>query len=95
MATIAGYEKLTSLAASTALANVTLAAAPAIAKNTMRALIIPETQAIRWRADGIAPTATIGQPLAVGQELRYDGDLSTLRMIEQVASAAVNVTYYY
>jgi hypothetical protein len=33
-------------------------------------------------------------PLAAGVTLQYDGDLTQIRFIETVASAALNVTYY-
>lgn len=62
---------------------------------TSLALIIPAAQAVRWRDDGTAPTAAIGQPLAVGAELRYDSvSISAFRVIAQVAGAVLNVTYY-
>lgn len=80
-----GYQQITSLSASAALA------VPAGAK---AALIVAETQAVRWRDDGTAPTATVGMPLAVGNEFWYDGDLSTIRFFEQAASAKLNVSYY-
>jgi hypothetical protein len=57
-------------------------------------LIIPETQAIRWRDDGVDPTAAIGMPLAVAQPLEYSGDLATFKYFRQVAGAIINVVYY-
>lgn len=81
-----GYQQITSLSAATALT---------IPGGTQLALVIPQTQAVRWRDDGASPTASVGQPLAVGQELRYDGaGLAALKFIEQTASAAINVVYY-
>jgi hypothetical protein len=80
-----GYQKITSLSASTALT------VPAGAK---RALIRPETQGVRWRDDGTAPTASVGMPLDAGETLPYSGDLKAIRFIEQTASAALNVAYY-
>lgn len=57
--------------------------------------IIPEAQAVRWRDDGIAPTATVGHPLAVGQELIYTGNrASSLQFISQVAGAILNVNCF-
>jgi len=58
------------------------------------ARIVAEAQAVRWRDDGNAPTATVGVPLAVGTELTYDGNLSAIQFIEQTASAKLNVSYY-
>lgn len=58
-------------------------------------IVTPQTQACRWRDDGVAPTAAIGYTLAVGQELRYDSSsMVQLRFISQVAGCILNVTYY-
>lgn len=88
-----GYQQITSLSASTALT------VPAVDKGGLSckpsiAIITPETQAVRWRDDGVAPTASVGMPLAVGSTLQYDGDLTQIRFIEQTGSAKINVTYY-
>lgn len=73
----------------------TIVGAATMAKGPVLLLIIPEGQAIRWRDDGVAPTAAIGQPLAVGAELRYTAkNLANLRVIGQVANAILNVTVY-
>lgn len=58
------------------------------------AIIHAGTQAVRWRDDGTAPTATVGMRLPVGQELFYDGDLNKIRFIEEAASAQLNISYY-
>ncbi len=52
------------------------------------------TQAARWRDDGVNPTTTVGMPLAVGELLVYDGNLSAFRIISAVAGAELNVTFY-
>ena len=88
-----GYQQITSLSASTGLTVPSvdlngLACKPSIA------IITAETQGVRWRDDDVAPTATVGMPLAAGSTLQYDGDLSKIRFIEQTASAKINVTYY-
>lgn len=88
-----GYQQITSLSASTGLTvptrtQIGLASTPAIA------IITPEGQAVRWRDDGVAPTAAVGMPLAAGVTLQYDGDLTKIRFIEQTAGAKLNVTYY-
>lgn len=81
-----GYQQITSLSAATALT---------VPAGTILAMCMPETQAVRWRDDGTSPTATVGYPLAVGQELRYDaGGLAAVKFIEQTASAKLNVVYY-
>jgi hypothetical protein len=81
-----GYQQITSLSSATALT---------VPAGTALAIVIPQTQAVRWRDDGTSPTATIGYPLAVGSELYYDSaSISQLKFIEQTASAAINVCYY-
>lgn len=80
-----GYQQITSLSASTALT---------VPTGATMALIIADTQGVRWRDDGTAPTASVGMPLAVGVSLSYDGDLKAIRFIQQTASATLNVSYY-
>jgi hypothetical protein len=71
------------------------ASALAIPEGCSLILIVAEAQAVRWRDDGTDPTATIGQPLAVGVEMRYTSRSPTrLKFIAQVAGAILNVTYY-
>jgi hypothetical protein len=88
-----GYQQITSLSSATGLTVPTtdlngLNCRPAIA------LITPETQAVRWRDDGVNPTASVGMPLAAGVTLQYDGDLTAIKFIEQSASSKLNITYY-
>jgi hypothetical protein len=58
------------------------------------AIIVPETQAVRFRDDGTDPTATIGFPVAIGQVLELVGLLGPYRFIAQTAGAFVNISYY-
>ena len=88
-----GYQQITDLSAATNLTVPTknlsgLASTPSIA------LITPEAQAVRWRDDGVAPSATVGMPLAVGVTLQYDGDLTQIRFFEQAGGAKLNISYY-
>lgn len=71
-----------------------LNSAGGIPKGATRAYITTETQAVRYRDDGTAPTATIGMPLAVAQTLVYSGTLSKIQFISQTAGAVVNVLFY-
>lgn len=81
-----GYQQITSLGSSTALT---------VPAGAMFALITPESQGVRWRDDGTAPTATVGYPLAAGVELQYAASsLTALRFIEQTASATLNIAYF-
>jgi hypothetical protein len=58
------------------------------------AVITAETIAVRYRDDGVAPTAGIGMPLAVGALLEYGGNLSALQFVSQSTAAILNITYY-
>ena len=91
--TCMGYQQITSLSGAT---NLTI---PQTTLNGLNAkpvfaLIIAEGQAVRWRDDKISPTTTAGMPLAVGIPLQYDGDLTNIKFIEQVAGATLNISYY-
>jgi hypothetical protein len=88
-----GYQQITSLSAATALTVPQVDLNGLNARPTI-ALITPETQAVRWRDDDVNPTASVGMPLAAGVTLQYDGDLTKIKFIEQVAGAKLNVTYY-
>lgn len=83
---IKGYVQVTSLASAAGVGTVP--------DGATFALITPETQSIRWRDDGVDPTASVGMPLAAGATLQYTGKFSALKMIETSASAKVNITYY-
>lgn len=88
-----GYQQITDISGSTALTT------PVVDKNGLAckpsmAIIVAETQAVRWRDDGTAPSATVGMPLAVGVTFVYDGDLKKIRFFEQVGGAKLNISYY-
>jgi len=88
-----GYQQITSLSAATGL-TVPIIDVQGLSCKPAIAIITPETQAVRWRDDGTAPTASVGMPLAVGVTLQYDGDLTKIQFIEQTASAKINISYY-
>jgi hypothetical protein len=88
-----GYQQITTLSSATNLTVPTTDLNGLSAKPTL-ALIVAETQAVRWRDDGVAPTASIGMPLAAGVTLQYDGDLSRIQFIEQTGGAKLNISYY-
>lgn len=90
---VLGYEQITTLTAATAL-TVPIRDVNGLSCRPVIAIITPETQAVRWRDDGVEPTASVGMPLAAGVTLQYDGDITKIRFIEQTASAKLNITYY-
>ena len=80
-----GYQQITSLSAATGLT---------VPQGATLALIVPETQNVRWRDDGTNPTASVGMPIFVGASLSYDGDFDKIKFIEETASAKLNISYY-
>jgi hypothetical protein len=88
-----GYQQITTLSSATSL-TVPVTDLNGLSCRPSIAIITPETQAVRWRDDGIAPTASVGMPLAAGVTLQYDGDIGQIQFIEQVASAKINISYY-
>ncbi len=89
-----GYQQITSLTAAAGLTVPTVTPEGLNGKPVF-ALIISEGAPVRWRDDGVAPTATVGMPLAVGVPLQYDGDLNKIKFIQQSATAKINISYYY
>src|SRR6266481_7072417 len=88
-----GYQQITSVSSSTGLTVPTIDPITGLNVKPTLAIIVAESQAVRWRDDRTAPTATVGMPLAVGDVLIYDGDLNAIRFFEQAASAKLNVVY--
>lgn len=78
----------------TALASLSLPAAATNIHKPNFVMIVAEAQAVRWRDDGVAPTATVGMPLAVGATLLYDGDLNKIQFIAQTAGGIINSSFY-
>lgn len=80
-----GYQQITSLSSSTALT---------VPAGATLALIVPETQNVRWRDDGTAPTASVGMLVPANSSMSYDGDLKAIRFIAATSGAILNVSYY-
>lgn len=57
-------------------------------------MLNPETQAIRIRDDGTAPTTSVGLLIPAGTIYEYKGDTSKLKIIEDAASSTLNVLGY-
>jgi hypothetical protein len=85
---IAGFEQIASLSSSTALPFTS------ISGDCIGVRVQAETQNVRMRTDGSAPTSSVGEIVYSGDPpTQYFGDLSKLRFIEATASAKLNVTY--
>jgi len=88
-----GYQQITNLTASVGL-TIPARTPDGLNAKPVFALIIAEGAPVRWRDDGIAPTASVGMPIAVGVPFQYDGDLTKIRFIQQSASGILNISYY-
>jgi hypothetical protein len=88
-----GYQQITSLTAAASL-TVPQRDLSGLNQRPTFALITPLTGNVRWRDDGVAPTSTVGMPLAAGVTLQYDGDLTRIRFIDNGGTAELNISYY-
>jgi hypothetical protein len=82
-----GYQQLTSMASATKLT---------VPAGADFAYIVAEAQSVRWRDDGTAPTATVGQLLPAGVPLQLSGAsvLAAAQFIQATSGAILNVSYY-
>jgi hypothetical protein len=81
-----GYQQYTSLASATPLTGIP-------ARATL-AQICAEAQPVRWRDDGVAPTATVGMLIAVGSCINYTGKLTSIQFIQATAGGILNISFY-
>ena len=88
-----GYCQITVLTAAVSLVTASCSSG-AVPSNASMAIITTETQGVRWRDDGTAPTATIGMPLAAGGSMSYSGTFSAIQFIQQSATATLDVAFY-
>jgi hypothetical protein len=61
---------------------------------TSVAEICVENQAMRYRDDGTAPTASVGIPVTVNTCFQYAGPLNKVKFISQTAGATLDISYY-
>lgn len=81
-----GYEKLTVSSTAVGLAS--------IPSRAYFALVRCESNNVRWRDDGTAPTATEGILMKADEFLEYDGSLTKIKFIRVGSDATVYVSYY-
>lgn len=58
------------------------------------ALIQALDQNVRWRDDGSNPSSNVGMQLTAGNDFWYQGDLSTIKFIEDTSGAELNISFY-
>lgn len=79
-----GFQRITSLGTAVALT---------VPAGTKYAWVQCETQNVRWRADGSAPTASVGMLLKT-TDAPILIDVLNAQFIEVTGSASINVTYF-
>jgi hypothetical protein len=84
-ATPRGYQQITGMSAATALTPP---------GGATFAVVTAEGVDVRWRDDGVAPTATVGMLLYAGNTIEFSGDLATVQFIQTAAGSILNVSYY-
>ena len=80
-----GYQQIT-----TALSAATGLTVPAGAS---QAYVTVEMAAVRWRGDGVDPTTSVGMPLAAGDSMVLNGNLTKVKFIAVSGSPVLNVVY--
>lgn len=80
-----GHQQITDVSAATSLT---------VPAGAQRALLCPQTQAVRFRDDGTDPTATVGIHIGAGERFLYEGNLSTIKLIQEAAGAKLDISYY-
>ncbi len=53
-----------------------------------------EDDAVRWRADGTNPTASVGTQITTGSAERFAGNLSAIKFIRVTGDAELNIHYF-
>lgn len=90
-----GYESIT--VSSTALSFTSATAFPdGKTPRADLAVVTCETDAVRYRVDGVAPTASVGHKLAADGSLTVYGEanLKAIQFIRVTSDATLRVTYY-
>lgn len=60
--------------------------------------ITPESNGMRWRADGTDPTASVGRPVAASATAIYDDPgkvtAGSFKMVSQSGTSTVNIDFW-
>ena len=76
------------------IASVSSSTALTVPAGATQAIIAPSTQGIRIALDATDPTGTTGFPVAAGDNIWIVGNLANVRIIQQTASATVDVLFF-
>lgn len=86
-----GYQQITPVPT---LTKLTIPAGTQAGAPARWAQICVATNAVKWRDDGTAPTATVGMTIAAGSCYAYSGSLSAIQFIQVTSPAILDVSYY-
>lgn len=78
------YRQLTSITSATALPTI---------EGAQAVEVVCTGQAVRWRDDGVDPSASVGNPLAVDTPRLFELPRNDLKFIQASASAVLNLNY--
>ena len=75
---------------------ITTATSLTVPSQATYAVVCVETQAARYTVDTTTPTASTGMPIAAGSciALQSNATINRFQIIQQAASATIDVTYY-
>jgi len=89
-----GYSQILNATLASATKIVPATYAPPATSGLLPGFVIVQCQGgvVRWRDDGVAPTATIGMSIASGGELDYTGDPANLQFISSSGTPILDVS---
>lgn len=87
-----GYFQMTSL--SSAVNLFTFVTGPLWPQDANMVWVCAEGANVRWRGDGVAPTALVGNLIQVGQTVKITSRLQNLQFIQTAASATLDINFY-
>jgi hypothetical protein len=89
-----GYCQITATSSAVAVATANCAHGSVPTDATVADVII-ETQGVRYRDDGTAPTTTVGMPLATGTEKIFaEQNFGAIQFIATTAGAIIDISFY-
>lgn len=95
-----GYCQQTSVSTAVGLSSGSGACANGIPSGSVFAVVQVENETARWRDDGTAPTASVGQPLTASTPIYFTSGvlnhtlLADVQLIPETGSMTVDVSFY-
>lgn len=80
-----GYEKITDLASIKGMT---------VPVGAVLAVVRAESVGVRYRDDGVDPSADDGMPLSEGETIQFYGSLEAIRFAQRASGAILDILYY-